>query len=246
MLIYPAIDLRHGEVVRLHQGDYDQQTRYPLDPLKLAQDYAAAGARWLHVVDLDGARQAALAQTSWVRRMATIDGLEVQSGGGVRSRSDFDRLRDAGVRRVVVGSLFVREPETIGRWLHQDGPEALCIALDVRADGAGWQVQVSGWRESGHWTLEAAMESAVALGARHFLVTDIGRDGTLAGPSLLLYRALVTRFPNARIQASGGVSCLADLDALRDTGVAGVIVGKALLEGCFSLSQALDQGGAPC
>lgn len=238
MMIYPAIDLRGGQVVRLHQGDYAQETRYPPTPEDLAQQYREAGAEWLHVVDLDGARTGHEANRPLIRQLARLPGLRIQAGGGVRSRAEFDALCNAGVRRVVVGSLFVRQPEEIERWLQESKPELICVALDVRDMDGDWVVQSSGWRESSRLTLNTALDMACRFGARHFLVTDIGRDGTLAGPNLALYHELVPRYPHARIQASGGVSCLADLVALRDTGVAGVIVGKALLEGRFTLAEA--------
>lgn len=246
MLIYPAIDLRRGQVVRLLQGDFAQETRYPLEPVALAAQYAQAGAQWLHVVDLDGARDARQAHGGQIARMAAIAGLNVQSGGGVRERADVDRLLDSGVRRVVVGSSFVRSPETVGRWIEDLGADALCIALDVRGHYGHWQVQAVGWREDAGWTLEAAMEIARSLGARHFLVTDIGRDGMLVGPALALYRGLRSRFPEASLQASGGVSSLADLADLHREGVAGAIVGKALLEGRFTLDAALAAGARLC
>lgn len=246
MLIYPAIDLRGGQVVRLQQGDYAQETRYPMDPVALAADYARAGAQWLHLVDLDGARDARQAHGALIARIAGGGALHVQCGGGVRERTDVDRLLDAGVRRVVVGSAFVRAPETVGRWIEELGAEVLCIALDVRHDRDGWQVQSSGWREDGGWGLEAALEAALSLGARHFLVTDIGRDGMLAGPALALYRELHARFPQAQLQASGGVASLTDLADLRSERVAGAIIGKALLEGRFTLGEALATGAGRC
>lgn len=247
MLIYPAIDLRGGQVVRLHQGDYAQETRYGSDPLELAQAYAAAGAAWLHVVDLDGARSGSAAHRSLIARIASETSLKVQSGGGVRSRADFDALLDAGVRRVVVGSTYVREPEEVARWISEAGADKVCLALDVREHGGAgsgrWLVQVAGWRESSSLDLLQAIENALAQGARHFLVTDIGRDGTLAGPNIALYRELVTRFPHGQFQASGGVAELTDLERLRENHAHGVVIGKALLEGRFSLAQALEYGG---
>jgi phosphoribosylformimino-5-aminoimidazole carboxamide ribotide isomerase len=249
MLIYPAIDLRGGQVVRLHQGDYAQETRYRADPLELAQAYAAAGAQWLHVVDLDGARSGSAAHRSLIARIVSETSLHVQSGGGVRTRADFDSLLDAGVRRVVVGSTYVRDPEEVARWIAQAGAEKVCLALDVREQGEGsgqWQVQVAGWRESSSLDLYQAIENALAQGAKHFLVTDIGRDGTLAGPNVVLYRELVSRFAHGQFQASGGVAELADLQRLHDNHAHGVVIGKALLEGRFSLEQALQCGVRSC
>lgn len=244
MLIYPAIDIRAGQVVRLHQGDFAQETQYPIDPLALATQYQTEGASWLHVVDLDGARSGVEQERPLLRRLVTATPkLRVQSGGGVRTRADFDALRDAGVRRVVIGSLYVREPDVVARWLEETTSEAFCLALDVRDRAGGWWVQTAGWRKDSDLALFDAIEHALTRGFRHFLVTDIGRDGTLTGPNLALYQELRVRFAHAQVQASGGVSSLADLAQLRALGVHGAIVGKALLEGRFTLPQALLETG---
>lgn len=244
MLIFPAIDLRAGQVVRLHQGDYGQQTTYGLDALELAQACADAGARWLHVVDLDGARDGVSPHRPLIARIAGQTPLNVQSGGGVRNHADFRALLDAGVRRVVVGSTYLRQPQEVARWIAEAGTDAVCLALDVREHTAGsgrWQVQMAGWRESSGQDLLQTLDAALTQGARHFLVTDISRDGTLAGPNLELYQQLLSRFPQAWLQASGGVSTLADLRDLSALGVHAAVVGKALLERRFTLAQALDQ-----
>ena len=247
MLIMPAIDLRDGRVVRLHQGDYEQETRYPDDPLVLAKAYAAQGAQWLHLVDLDGARIGSGQERAWIRRLAAQAGLHLQCGGGVRSRADVDQLLDAGVRRVVIGSLYAREPALIGRWVEELGADRLVIALDVRAHGQGWDVQVAGWRESAGLELSTALERARQYGVRQVLITDIGRDGTLGGPAVALYHAMAARFPELQLQASGGVATLEDLQRLATHGAHAVVIGKALLEGRFTVAQALAlQGMRAC
>jgi phosphoribosylformimino-5-aminoimidazole carboxamide ribotide isomerase len=239
MIIIPAIDLRSGKVVRLKQGDYDLETRYSSDAFELARHYRDAGAAYLHVVDLDGARDGVAANRSVIARIAHLPGLLVQSGGGIRSRADFDAARAVGISRVVVGSLFEKDPQEVGRFLIATSVEAVCVALDVREQAHGWFVQTHGWLRDSSTTLEAAIERALALGIKHFLVTDIARDGTLEGPNISLYQRLVACYPSACFQASGGVTSLDDLRALRQAGAHAVVIGKALLEGRFALAEAL-------
>lgn len=240
MLIYPAIDLRGGHVVRLRQGDYAQEQCYAQDPVALAQSCAQAGAPWLHVVDLDGARSGESANFAAIERIAHKAALQVQAGGGVRSEDDFRRFVDAGVARVVVGSLAVRDPALVRHLLWRYGADSLTLALDARADVDGvFRVAVAGWREQQGTPLDGLLAGYAAEGFRHFLVTDIARDGMLSGPNVGLYRHLRALAPEASILASGGVQGLADLAVLRELGLAGAIVGKALLDGRFTLAQAL-------
>lgn len=240
MQIIPAIDLRAGGVVRLAQGDYARETRYPVEPLALARDYAAAGARWLHVVDLDGARAGAFENLHTIRALAGT-ALRIQAGGGVRDERDVLRLFDAGVTRVVVGSLAVREPETVEGWIARHGAERICVALDTRADAQGrWTLPVKGWTEASGATLDGLALRFADAGARHLLCTDISRDGMLSGPNLDLYAHLLAIVPSLAVQASGGVRGVDDLGALRAAGVAGAILGRSLLEGRLSVAQALQ------
>ena len=240
MIVFPAIDLIDGRVVRLEKGDFEREKRYSADPVELARRYADAGAKWLHVVDLDGARGAGSPNLAVIETIARQVGMRVQAGGGVRNESDFERFRAAGVARVVVGSLCVREPATVKMLLANHGSDTLCLALDARADASGiFRVATSGWKVAETQRLDELLRDFVAAGFEHFLVTDIDRDGMLAGPNLALYRALGELAPTAQILASGGVSSLADLTALRAQGSAGVVVGKALLEGRFSIDEAL-------
>ncbi len=240
MLIYPAIDLRGGRVVRLQKGDYDREQRYELDPLELAQSYADAGATWLHVVDLDGARSGDSANLSAIETIATRVSMQVQAGGGVRSEDDFKRFVDAGVSRVVVGSLAVREPDLVEALRWRYGGDSLTLALDARVDGDGvFRVATAGWKTLESVALSVLLARFTAQGFAHFLVTDIDRDGMLAGPNVDLYRELRALAPQAAILASGGVQGLEDLAALRRIGVAGVVIGKALLDGRFTLQDAM-------
>lgn len=236
--VIPAIDLRGGQVVRLKQGDYAQQTTYAADPRELARRYADAGARWLHLVDLDGARSGRLDNLAVIAAIAT-DGMAIQAGGGVREEADLQRLFDAGVQRVVVGSVAVRDPARVAAWLAKYGAERLTLALDTRHAEGRWVLPSAGWTEVEARTLDELAPWYAARGARHLLCTDIDRDGMLAGFNLDLYRHLVTSVPQLALQASGGVRSLDDIRAARDAGANAVILGRALLEGSFTMAEAL-------
>lgn len=237
--IIPAIDLRGGRVVRLRQGDYARETEFHVDPVELAREYAAAGACWLHVVDLDGARSGRFENLAVVERIAAAASLRMQVGGGVRSADDVQRLLGAGAARVVVGSVAVRDPEGTARWLGEFGAERLVLALDVRRQAQGWRLPVRGWIEDSGVELAGLAVRYAAAGARHVLCTDIARDGTLGGFNLHLYRDLLNVAPSFRVQASGGAHSLDDIRAAREAGAGAVILGRALLERRFTLAEAL-------
>jgi len=238
--VYPAIDVREGRVVRLAQGDYARETRYEGTPLAVAARYAAQGADWLHLVDLDAARAGGYTLLPLLAGIARDTGLKVQTGGGVRVRDDVARLLDAGAQRVVVGSLAVREPDTVLAWLAEFGSERITVALDTRRDDAGaWRLPVHGWTETAAETLDELARRYAQAGLAHLLCTDIARDGMLTGPNLDLYAHLRQVAPALRVQASGGVSALADITGARAAGCAGIVLGRALLEGRFDLPQAL-------
>jgi len=236
--IIPAIDLRQGKVVRLKQGDYTQQTTYEARPRELAQRYAAAGASWLHLVDLDGARSGSLENLAVIESIA-LDGMRIQAGGGVRTEDDLARLFNAGVSRVVLGSVAIREPEQVADWISRYGAEQLTVALDTRRVNGQWSLPSAGWTEAESRTLDELAPWYADKGARHLLCTDIDRDGMLAGFNLDLYRHLADRVPGLAVQASGGVRSLDDICAAREAGAQGVILGRALLEGRFTIEEAL-------
>ena len=248
--VYPAIDVREGRVVRLAQGDYARESRYAADPSAQAAAFAAAGARWLHLVDLDAARTGGYTLASLLRRIRAGTGLQVQTGGGVRSVEDVAAILDAGASRVVVGSLAVRGREQVAGWLQRFGAEAIVVALDVRQGEDGlWRPGVHGWTEQGTDSLDALVAFYADAGLRHLLCTDIGRDGMLAGPNLALYARLRALAPGLRIQASGGARDARDVAAARHGGCAGIVLGRALLEGRLALADALQAAGrtpAPC
>ncbi|MBS0366646.1 MAG: 1-(5-phosphoribosyl)-5-[(5-phosphoribosylamino)methylideneamino] imidazole-4-carboxamide isomerase [Proteobacteria bacterium] len=242
MLLMPAIDLRGGGVVRLHQGDFDSETRYDADPLALLERYRAAGAAWLHVVDLDAARAGAAANREIIAalagRGAQPGALRIQAGGGVRTRADVQALLNAGCARVIVGSLAADDPQQVRGWLTHFGPGRLCLAFDVRLDDLGVpRVRTHGWLRGGALSLWDALACYPSDLSCCVLCTDIGRDGTLAGPNTDLYREAVRRFPALQWQASGGIRDAADLAALARTGVAAAVSGRALLEQQFTAQE---------
>jgi len=230
MNLIPAIDLRDGRCVRLLKGDFDQETRYPVDPVELAVRYRDLGARWLHVVDLDGAKRGEPVNLDVIGRMHAT-GIAVQLGGGIRSRANLERVLGVA-SRVVIGSLAVSNPELVAAWLRELGPERFTLALDVRLTPDGTpMIATHGWTRASTMTLADAIDGYRAAGLRHVLCTDIDRDGALSGPNTALYKECVGRWPAIAFQASGGVRDVADLEALENAGVAATVSGKALLEG---------------
>lgn len=236
--LIPAIDLREGQCVRLLQGDFDRQTDYAADPVTLARDYAQAGAGRLHVVDLDGARAGEPRQGELIGQMSKAAGVPVQCGGGIRNSQQIRALLASGIHAVVVGTRVVQQPVVLGAWLQSFGDEHVVAALDVRADAAGeFHPATQGWEETDEGTLDGLLDRLANFGLKQVLCTDISRDGTLEGPNTELYAYLVAR--GLSVQASGGVGSLDDLAELKRVGVDGVIVGKALLEGRFSVAEAM-------
>jgi phosphoribosylformimino-5-aminoimidazole carboxamide ribotide isomerase len=235
MQLMPAIDLRGGVCVRLLRGDFAQETRYDTDARTLLARYRSLGALWLHVVDLDGARDGTQGNHALIRTLAQPQpdghGPYLQVGGGVRRRETVAQLLDLGVARVVVGSAAAEQPQEVAGWLRYFGADRLCVALDVRMDaGSVPRVQTRGWQESTPLVLWDAVAAFTSAGLRHVLCTDIARDGALSGPNLALYAEARQRFPAIEWQASGGIARGSDLTALAGTGVAAAISGKALLE----------------
>jgi phosphoribosylformimino-5-aminoimidazole carboxamide ribotide isomerase len=231
MELLPAIDLRDGRCVRLLKGDFEQETRYSVDPVELAQHYRELGARSLHVVDLDGAKQGVPVNLPVIRRMRAAAGIAIQLGGGIRARTSLEDALEVAAR-AVIGSLAVSEPELVASWLTEFGPDRLTLALDVRlaADGTP-MIATHGWTRASKLSLGAAIERFAAVGLKHVLCTDIDRDGALSGPNVELYRDCVRRWPGIEFQASGGVRDVSDLTALAAAGVTATVSGKALLEG---------------
>jgi phosphoribosylformimino-5-aminoimidazole carboxamide ribotide isomerase len=231
MLLIPAIDLRKGRTVRLFQGDFAAETRYDLQPHELLLRYRGLGASWLHVVDLDGAKDGALSNRSIIVALASQKAVRLQVGGGIRTSTTIDDLLRQGVSRVVIGSTAVERPDEVNEWLVRYGPDRVCLAFDVRLDDGGVpRVRTRGWTEGTTLSLWDAIARFPADRLKHVLCTDIERDGALTGPNVDLYRDAVSRCPHLQWQASGGVRDASDLAALAQTGVAAAVSGKALLE----------------
>ncbi|MEO8358945.1 MAG: 1-(5-phosphoribosyl)-5-[(5-phosphoribosylamino)methylideneamino]imidazole-4-carboxamide isomerase [Vicinamibacteria bacterium] len=238
--VIPAIDVRDGRVVRLNQGDYERQTIYGDSPIEAIREYANDGAAVLHLVDLDAARVGHYTLAGLVEDIRKQTVLRVQTGGGVRSESDVEAILNAGAERVVVGTLAVREPEMVTRWLKTFGPDHITLALDARQDEQGaWRLPIKGWTEVTTRTLEELLAIYAEAGLHHVLCTDISRDGMLSGFNIDLYQKVAADFPGLQLQASGGVRSLEDIRAARDAGASGAILGRALLEKRFTLKDAL-------
>ena len=238
MLLIPSIDLRAGACVRLFKGDFAAETRYQLGAHELLARYRTLGASWLHVVDLDGARDGTLGNLALIHALASQRALRLQAGGGVRGAEVIDDLLTHGVARVVIGSAAVERPEDVGRWLRSYGPERICLAFDVRLDAlAVPRLHTRGWKQKTALSLWDAVAEFTDDGLRHVLCTDIERDGALAGPNLALYIEALQRFPKIQWQASGGIASGSDLNALAALGVPAAISGKALLEERISFEE---------
>ena len=234
-MIIPAIDLIEGSVVRLYQGDYEQKTEYKLDPIDVVHSYADQGAKWLHIVDLTGAKNTSKRQLELIGKMVATGRMHFQVGGGIRSEADVKQLLDIGVKRVV------KEPELVKGWITKYGAEAIVLALDINIDDSGNKfIATHGWQENSGVSIEALLENFLSVGAKHVLCTDISRDGTLQGANHQLYTEMTKQFSSVGWQASGGIGNLTDIAVLKPTKVSGVILGRALLEGKFTVEQAIE------
>jgi phosphoribosylformimino-5-aminoimidazole carboxamide ribotide isomerase len=230
MRLIPAIDLKAGRCVRLLHGDFTAETRYSAQPWELLSRYRDFGADWLHVVDLDGARDGELGNRSIIEQLAQRGGLNLQVGGGLRSRAAIAQMLDRGVARAVIGSAAVSQPEQVREWLKHFGAERLVLAFDVRVDADGTpRVATHGWQRQSDLSLWDAVQRYSGT-LKHALCTDVARDGALNGPNVDLYASAVARHPQIEWQASGGVRDAQDLHALAQAGAGAAISGKALLE----------------
>ncbi|WP_028767136.1 1-(5-phosphoribosyl)-5-[(5-phosphoribosylamino)methylideneamino]imidazole-4-carboxamide isomerase [Shewanella fidelis] len=240
-MIIPAIDLIDGQVVRLYQGDYAQQTTFSLSPLEQLKSYQAQGAKLLHIVDLTGAKDPTKRQTELIANLVSKLDTPIQVGGGVRTETQLNELLEIGVSRVVIGSLAVKEPQLVKSWFEKYGADAICLALDVNINEQGEKiVAVSGWQTGGGKSLESLVEEFKSVGLKHALVTDISRDGTLQGANNQLYQEIAECYPEILWQASGGIATLDDVNAVKQSGASGIIIGKALLINQFNVEEAIS------
>jgi phosphoribosylformimino-5-aminoimidazole carboxamide ribotide isomerase len=229
--LIPAIDLKDGRCVRLLHGDFAQETRYAADPGALLAKYRDLGAEWLHVVDLDGAKDGGLGNRAIIAQLARQRAVKLQVGGGLRDTSAVAQMLELGAARVVIGSAAVTHLEQVRKWLERFGIEQVTLAFDVRLDDTGVpRVAIHGWRRQCGLSLWSALENFNGSQLKHVLCTDVGRDGALTGPNIALYREAAQRHPEIQWQASGGIRDARDLRALSAAGAAAAISGKALLE----------------
>ncbi len=233
MIVYPAIDIRGGQAVRLVEGDFARETTFDADPVDAAIRWAAAGATWLHVVDLDGAVAGQPVNLDVVRRIRSAVAVKLQLGGGLRRECDVEAAFAAGIDRAVLGTAAAGDDETVRRCVAR-WPGAIAAGLDAR-DG---KLATRGWLEQTGITVAAAAERLRELGVTTLIYTDIRRDGTLTGPDLAGLVELVSRW-GPRLIASGGVGSIAHIDALAATGVEGAIIGRALYDGRIDLGEAM-------
>ncbi len=239
-MIYPAIDLMDGGCVRLFKGDFEQRTNYDGKPIDVAQGFSDAGSKWVHIVDLDGAKNETAAQTELIVSIAKAVDIKVQTGGGIRTTAQIKALLDGGVARVVIGSLAVTQPDTVKAWMNEFGAARFCLAFDVNIDDAGIpRPALKGWTESSDIDLYSLIKTYKDYGFGALLVTDIAKDGVLQGSNIDLYREILARFPNAPLITSGGVGTLDDVKALITLQPYGVIIGKALYDNKFTLKDAI-------
>ncbi|WP_010290216.1 1-(5-phosphoribosyl)-5-[(5-phosphoribosylamino)methylideneamino]imidazole-4-carboxamide isomerase [Kurthia massiliensis] len=238
--IYPAIDMRGGKCVRLYKGDYDQETVYADSPFDMAKQFADAGASFVHMVDLDGAKDGERVHAADVIRVAKELPVKVQIGGGIRSMEDVRFYLENGIDRVIIGSLAIREPELVASFIEQFGADGIVIGLDAK-DG---MVATHGWIETSDQKATDVGKYFVERGAKHFIFTDIATDGTLQGPNIAANKELAAA-TGAEIIVSGGMSSLEDIQAVKaasnDSTIGGVIIGKALYTGRFTLEEALEE-----
>jgi phosphoribosylformimino-5-aminoimidazole carboxamide ribotide isomerase len=238
MRLIPAIDLRAGYCVRLLHGDFDAETRYPTDPHALLAKYREMGANWLHIVDLDGARDGSLGNRDIIVELAAQKAVNLQVGGGLRDTAAIAQMLDAGVARAVIGSAAIAQVGQVQAWLKQFGAQRLTLAFDVSIDESGTpRVMTHGWQRQSEYSLWNALDNYSALQVQHVLCTDVGRDGALTGPNVELYREAARRYPRIEWQASGGIRNAQDLQALSDAGAAAAISGKALLENLIPIEE---------
>ncbi|MEE9347921.1 MAG: 1-(5-phosphoribosyl)-5-[(5-phosphoribosylamino)methylideneamino]imidazole-4-carboxamide isomerase [Robiginitomaculum sp.] len=240
-MIYPAIDLMDGGCVRLYKGDFNQRTNYDACPIETAKGFATSGAQWIHIVDLDGAKSGRAEQGALIMQIARESGLKVQTGGGLKSLEQIERLLDGGVARVVIGTLAVSQPETVRGWIKTLGADKFCLALDVQIDESGTpRPALHGWTKPSEQTLYQVIDAYKGTGLRCLLVTDIAKDGVLGGANVALYQDLIARYgDDIDLITSGGVGTLEDVKALKSLSPHGIIIGKALYENRFTLESAI-------
>jgi len=240
MIIIPAIDLQAGRCVRLQQGQFDKVTVFDTPPLERAAYFAKSGAKCLHVVDLDGAQTGAMQQWSLISAMQNT-GIAIQAGGGIRTLEQAKMCRNAGIAKLVIGSIAISNPELTVQIIQDINPEHIILALDVRMTDDIPMTAINGWQTSSNSSLWEVISYYQQFGIRQILCTDIACDGMMQGPNFNLYQEAVERFPKISWQASGGIRSQEDIAQLKTLGITGAILGLTLYQDTFNLAQCLTE-----
>lgn len=233
MIIIPAIDIINGKCVRLTKGDYAQQKIYNENPVEVAKQFAGAGFERLHIVDLDGARAGKICNMSVLESIASATDLVIDFGGGIKQINDVEAILSAGASMVTIGSLAVKDPETLEEWLMEFGADHFFIGADLLNEN----VKISGWLEDGGVNIFDFVGKLIGLGATNIFCTDISKDGMMQGASIDLYKKIIAAHPEINLTASGGVGNMDDVKQLKEIGCSGVIIGKAIYENLVTLEQ---------
>jgi phosphoribosylformimino-5-aminoimidazole carboxamide ribotide isomerase len=233
MRIIPAIDIIDGKCVRLSQGNYDDKKIYNENPTEVAKAFEQAGFKYLHLVDLDGAKAGQVKNWKVIEAISSNTSLAIDFGGGIKTREEIERLFSLDVKQVNVGSIAVKKPELVFEWLDTFGSDKIILSADV----LGQQVKINGWIADSVFTIDQLIENYIPHRLRYVTCTDIAKDGMLLGTNVDLYQRIQEKFPVLKITASGGVSSIKDLEDLAKIGVDGVIVGKAIYENRITLEQ---------
>ena len=236
MRIIPAIDIIEGKCVRLSKGDYSTKKIYNEDPLEVAQQFEDAGLQYLHLVDLDGAKAKHIVNWKVLEKLAAKTHLKIDFGGGIKSDDDLRIAFECGAKQITGGSIAVKEPVKFTSWIMAYGSDKIILGADA-LDG---KIAVSGWQEGSNLEIEAFIQDYLQKGIKYVISTDISKDGMLEGPSFDLYKSICMKMPSINLIASGGVSSIDDLIKLKEQGLEGAIVGKALYEGRIQLIDLKD------
>ena len=233
MKIIPAIDIINGKCVRLTKGDYAQQKVYNENPVEVAKQFAGAGFKRLHIVDLDGAKAGVIMNMAVLENIAASVDMVIDFGGGVKKITDVEDILNAGASMVTIGSLAVKHPEVLEEWLMEFGADKFLIGADVLNEN----VKISGWLQDGGINIFDFVGKMISLGATNIFCTDISKDGMMQGPSIELYKKIMEQHPEINLTASGGVSNIDDVKRLKKIGCSGVIIGKAIYEYLVTLDE---------
>lgn len=231
--IIPAIDIIDGSCVRLTKGDYSSKKIYDANPQEVAQAYADAGLKRLHVVDLDGAKAAHLVNDEAIRAICSVTELHVDLGGGIKTDQDIEKAFSLGAKQITAGSIAAWEPDKVIKWLAEYGADKIILGADFKHG----MIATSGWQESTGYDLMTFLDDYISRGIKTVISTDISRDGMLGGSAEKTYKAIKDIYPSIELIASGGISCMEDIRRLDELGIDAVIVGKAIYEKKISLDE---------